>query len=273
MIYVANLRIGDIVTRKSYGGDMQFKITDIVAGEDGKNKCILRGLIYRILADCDMSDVQLIDKREALAKLYKEVNKVASAESIKKYTVPVPHIKWMRGTYGNILHIDSSAEFLKMCTDYYRDAGLRANSIVVGEREQPQVVRRLLERYNPDILVLTGHDSIKKDANPSSLESYTNSRYFIESVKTARKYQPDKNSLFIFAGACQSYYEAIMDSGANFASSPGRILIHALDPGIVSCKIAVTDRSRLVTPSEIIKLTNSGAKGIGGVSSRGHFIG
>lgn len=272
MIYVANLRIGDIVTRKSYGGDMQFKITDIVTGEDGKNKCILRGLVYRILADCDMSDAQLIDKRAALAKLYKELSKVAPAEAIKKYDIPAPHIKWMRGTYGNILHIDSSAEFLKMCTDYYRDAGLKANAVVLSEREQPQALKRLLDRYNPDILVLTGHDSIKKDANPGSLESYTNSRYFIESVKIARKYRPDKNSLFVFAGACQSYYEAIMESGANFASSPGRVLIHALDPGIVSCKIAVTDRSRLIIPSEIVKLTNSGVKGIGGISSRGHFI-
>ena len=272
VIFVANLRIGDIVTRKSYGGDMHFKVTDIVTGDDGKSKCVLRGLIYRIMADSDISDLQVVDKRDALAKLYKEFGRVTSAEAIKKYDIPAPHIKWMRGTYGSILHIDSSAEFLKMCTDYYKDAGLRANGVVVSERDQPQVIKRQLERYKPDILVLTGHDSIKKDASYSSLESYTNSKYFIESVKTARKYQPDKNSLFIFAGACQSYYEAIMESGANFASSPGRILIHALDPGIVSCKIAVTDRTRLVTPSEIVKLVKSGAKGIGGISSRGHFI-
>ena len=29
-----------------------------------------------------------------------------------------------------------------------------------------------------------------------------------------------KKELAIFAGACQSYYEAIMAAGANFASSP-----------------------------------------------------
>lgn len=31
--------------------------------------------------------------------------------------------------------------------------------------------------------------------------------------------------LVIFAGACQSYFEAIISAGANFASSPARILI------------------------------------------------
>lgn len=272
MIFVANLRIGDIVTRKSYGGDMHFKVTDIVRGEDGKNTCVLRGLVYRIMADSDISDLQLADKRVALAKLYSEMQKVTPAEAIKKYETPGTRTKWMRGTYGKILHIDSSSEFLKMCTDYYNDAGIRANGVVVSEKEQPQVVGRLLQRYQPDILVLTGHDSIKKGASLSSIDSYTNSRYFIDSVKAARSYEPDKNSLFIFAGACQSYFEGIIESGANFASSPGRILIHALDPGIVSCKVAVTDRTRVITSSEMVKLVKSGAKGIGGINSRGHFI-
>lgn len=268
---MANLRVGDIVTRKSYGGDMQFKVTDIVTGTDGRSTCILRGLIYRIMADCDIADVQPIDKKNALGNIYRELHRATPAESVKKNENSIPAIKWMRGRSGNILHIDSSAEFLTMCTDTYKEEGIRANGVVVGEREQPQMVRKLLERYRPDILVLTGHDSIKKGANPNSLESYTNSRYFIDSVKIARKYKSDPNELFIFAGACQSYYEAIIKSGANFASSPGRILIHALDPGIVARKISITDKAKIVTSSDITKLVKSGAKGIGGINSRGHF--
>jgi len=268
---VANLKIGDIVTRKSYGGDMQFKVTDIVTEKGGKSTCTLRGLIYRIIADCDISDLQVVDKKVALGNLYNELHRTTPAEDVKKNDKTIPSLKWMRGTYGKILHIDSSSEFLKMCTDYYKEAGIRANGVVVSEREQPQMVKRLLEKYRPDILVLTGHDSIKKGASQNSLESYTNSRYFIDSVKVARKYQPDRNTLFIFAGACQSYYEAIMEGGANFASSPGRILIHALDPGIVSCKVAVTDKSKIITPSEITRLVKSGSKGIGGISTKGHF--
>ncbi|MDO8686299.1 MAG: sporulation peptidase YabG, partial [Clostridiales bacterium] len=70
--------------------------------------------------------------------------------------------------------------------------------------------------------------------------------------------------------ACQSYYEGIMAAGANFGSSPGRILIHALDPAIVGRKVAVTDFKKLVTPSEIAALTKSGSKGVGGIDTHGH---
>jgi len=250
---------------------MQFKVTDIVTGIDGRKTCILRGLIYRIMADCDIADLQTVDKKYALGNIYKELHRSAPSEALNKNDSPIPSIKWKRGKFGNILHMDSSAEFLTMCTDYYKEAGIRGNGVVVSEKEQPQMVKKLLEKYRPDILVLTGHDSIKKGANQNSLESYTNSRYFIDSVKIARKYKADSNELFIFAGACQSYYEAIIKSGANFASSPGRILIHALDPGIVACKVAITEKSQIVTASEITKLVKSGAKGIGGINSRGHF--
>ena len=42
---------------------------------------------------------------------------------------------------------------------------------------------------------------------------------FVEAIKKAREYQPDKDALVIFAGACQSYYELLVASGANFANN------------------------------------------------------
>ena len=89
--------------------------------------------------------------------------------------------------------------------------------------------------------------------------------------KEARKYEPDYDKLCIFAGACQSYYEGIMGAGANFASSPGRILINAYDPAIVSEKVALTESTRYVTPGEIAGLTVSGKDGIWGVDTKGHL--
>lgn len=44
-----------------------------------------------------------------------------------------------------------------------------------------------------------------------------------------------------------------MHRGANFASSPARILIDFMDPLIVAEKIAVTDRNRIVTVKDISK--------------------
>ena len=65
-------------------------------------------------------------------------------------------------------------------------------------------------------------------------------------------------------GACQSFFEAIMASGANFASSPARILIDFMDPLIVAEKIAITDRSRFVTINDIVNELRDGKKSIDG---------
>ena len=105
----------------------------------------------------------------------------------------------------------------------------------------------LLGKYNPDILVVTGHDGmIKKGYNFNDIYNYRNSKYFVETVIRARMWEQGANKLAIFAGACQSYYEAIMEAGANFASSPARILIDFKDPLVVAGKIATTDFNKYV---------------------------
>ena len=61
---------------------------------------------------------------------------------------------------------------------------------------------------------------IKKGTGFNDIYNYRNSRHFINTVNEARKWNKKGKNIAIFAGACQSYYEAIMASGANFASSP-----------------------------------------------------
>lgn len=70
-------------------------------------------------------------------------------------------------------------------------------------------------------------------------------------------------------GACESFFEALIDAGADFASSPGRILIDYVDPLIVAKKIAVTDKNTFVSGYEISKLIKEGEKGISGVGAMG----
>ena len=104
---------------------------------------------------------------------------------------------------------------------YYKSLGLNAVVKNVAENKQALVIRSLLDRYQPDVLVLTGHDGmIKKGTGFNDIYNYRNSRYFINTVNEARKWNSKGKDLAIFAGACQSYYEAIMAAGANFASSP-----------------------------------------------------
>ena len=106
---------------------------------------------------------------------------------------------------------------------------------------------------------------IKKGHNFADIYNYRNSRYFVESVIRAR----GKNKRAIFAGACQSYYEAIMKAGANFASSPARILIDFKDPLIVAEKIAITPSNRYLTINEIKDELRDGENGVSGIGTIG----
>ena len=70
-------------------------------------------------------------------------------------------------------------------------------------------------------------------------------------------------------GACQSFYEGLISAGADFASSPGRILIDFIYPLIVAEKIATTENYKFVSSYEIIKEIKEGEKGISGIGARG----
>ena len=265
-----NFKVGDFVSRKSYNGDIDFIITDISSSRSGQPVYILRGVLYRIEADCSAEDLVKRSAQEVWSEVERNVLKLKRYTRERGYTSrPFPFVR-LRAIHGKILHIDSSESLMDMCIKHYRESKLNFVTYLASESSQPGLVRRLLEKHRPDILVVTGHDGIRKGSKQMySLDSYRNSKYFVESVREARKYQPSYDKLCIFAGACQSFYEAIMEAGANFASSPGRILINGLDPGIVSEKIAVTDSRTIVTPREISRLTISGARGIGGINTRG----
>ena len=68
--------------------------------------------------------------------------------------------------------------------------------------------------------------------------------------------------------ACQSYFEALMQAGANFASSPARILIDILDPLIVAKEVAITDDCKYVKIEDIENKLRDGKRGIGGTGAR-----
>lgn len=110
---------------------------------------------------------------------------------------------------------------------------------------------------------------IKKDTDYNNIYNYRNSGHFINTVKEARKWGRTSEELVIFAGACQSYFEAIMLAGADFASSPGRILIDFVDPIIVAEKVAKTDINRYVTITQIVGDLKEGRDGIGGTGVKG----
>ena len=167
---------------------------------------------------------------------------------------------------GKILHLDGDKKYAEKSDKYYKKMGLNAVVKNIPENKQPEIIKSLLSKYQPDIVIITGHDKmIKKNKNYYDIYNYKNSKYFMSTVLMAREWEKETgHEITIFAGACQSFYEAIMSSGADFASSPARILIDFLDPIIVAKKVATTEEYKYITIGEIAKELRDGTKGIGG---------
>lgn len=268
---------GDIVARKSYGKDIIFCIKKII--RTNKNEiAILYGLFERIEADSITDDLELIDNKTLKTIMGNEDNRLLSRITNKntEYTFKVlddnSRIREKIIT-GKILHLDGDKRYSQKSYNYYKKMGLNAVVKNIPEYRQPRVVYKLLKTYKPDILIITGHDGmIKRGTNFNDVYNYRNSRHFINTVKEARRYDEENSqNTVIFAGACQSYFEAIMMAGANFASSPARILIDFLDPLIIAEKVATTDKYKFITIDDITKEIRDGKKGIGGIGSHGRM--
>ena len=262
-----NLKKGDIVGRISYKKDILFSVKKIIKASNGTAIAILKGLTVRIEADSPIEDLELISDNQVKRSIELLDKKMASR--IKSNGFSRNTSKDGANT-GKILHLDGDKRYAEKSYKYYKQLGLNAVVKNVPENKQNYVIKGLLSKYNPDIVVVTGHDAmIKNGSNYNDIYNYRNSKYFMNTVKEARIWAKDKKDLVIFAGACQSYFEALMLSGANFASSPGRILIDFIDPLIVAEKVAITDENRYITINEIAAELRDGIKGIGGTSARG----
>ena len=98
---------------------------------------------------------------------------------------------------------------------------------------------------------------------------YKNSNNFIKAVYKAREYENSHEKLVIIAGACQSDYESLIKAGANFASSPKRVNIHALDPAIIAINLALTEKSKEIDLLKLLEKTKYGHDGMGGLKCNG----
>ena len=152
---------------------------------------------------------------------------------------------------------------------FYEKINVKAKGVRLKENEIKDHIPELLEEFKPDILVITGHDAYyKKMGNEEDSNNYKNTLNFIDAVRVARKNNSHEN-LIIIAGACQSNYEELIKAGANFASSPKRINIHALDPAIIASSLALSDRNKTIDLLSILDKTKYGKDGMGGIITNG----
>jgi len=277
-----DIKVMDIVGRKSYNCDLLFRVIDI-QNINNQKVAILYGEDFRLVADAPYTDL-VIPNQDERVKLQQEY-RTLEEQSLKLFRQDVDLIKHRReyeatGGYakpsnyfqipGKVLHLDGDPTYLKKCMAVYEKIGIPVLGIHCNEKEMPERIGGLMDQYRPDILVITGHDAYSKaKGKMTDINAYRHSRHFVQAVREARRKVPHLDQLVIFAGACQSHFESLIHAGANYASSPARINIHALDPVYIVAKISFTPFMERINVWDVLRNTLTGDKGLGGIETRG----
>ena len=219
----------------------------------------LYGINNRSIVVCEEKDIDKISNDEIKHIYNKDENKKKRVVNLFKTR------KNNTALFGRVLHIDGDEEFLNKCLNLYQDLGIYAYGVALNEKDIYQHIEKIILEITPDIIVFTGHDQFYGD-DIKSLDNYENSKYFIKAIRKVRKHFLD---VVIIAGACSSHFEALIGSGANFASSPKRVNTHTYDPAICAIKVATTPYDQRVDFKNIYKYIENGKEALGGIETKG----
>ncbi|HAQ06074.1 MAG TPA: sporulation peptidase YabG [Bacillus bacterium] len=277
-----DINLMDIVGRVSYHCDIMFRVIDI-RDINGQKTAVLYGEDFRLIADAPYEDLLKIDQHarmrltkefqsleEQSYKLFRQdvdlLHQKQEYEATEGYSKSYNHFQMP----GKVLHLDGDPNYLKKCMSLYEKVGVPVYGVHCNEKEMPERIGPLIDYYRPDILVITGHDAYSKSKGTmEDINAYRHSKHFVQTVRVARRKIPHLDQLVIFAGACQSHFESLIHAGANFASSPSRVNIHALDPVYIVAKISFTPFMDRINVWDVLRNTLTGEKGLGGIETKG----
>lgn len=158
------IKKGDIVARKSHNCDILFSVEKILKSSNNIQVAILKGITIRIVTDAFIEDLVLLDTKEVDAnlrsldvKIEDRINNILKKEKEKHKERNFDNIK-----SGKILHLDGDKLYSDKSARYYKKVGLNAVVKNIPENKQHLLVKEYINKYNPDILVLTGHDRYDK---------------------------------------------------------------------------------------------------------------
>lgn len=251
----------------------KFNINDLVVVKNEKNfvykiieryqteepSYLLKGVNYRLRrveyqSNLQGADLNLIDLESHYSdKFLLNIKNNKDRKINQKYVI------------GKILHIDGDGEYLDKCLELYNEVGIYVYGVRIDEEEISDKIDELFDEVLPNVVIITGHD-LYNNEGIKDIENYKNSKYFIGAIKKIRK---RSSNCCIIAGACQSNFEALIASGADFASSPKRINIHTFDPVVIGIKVATTPFSRVVDMKDIYKYIENGKDAFGGLQTFG----
>ena len=146
------IKKGDIVARISYHKDVIF-VVDLVI--DNKI-AILTGITTRLKADRPVEDLEVINKKE-IHNIYRNIDEEIDKKVNTKETSKGSFLKRSDKIIytGKILHLDGDRKYSEKSNLYYKKMGLKAIVKNIPESRQVNVANMLIDRYNPDILVVT----------------------------------------------------------------------------------------------------------------------
>ena len=142
-----DIKKGDFVTRNSYQNDTIFKVINIKG-----NMCYLKGVDVRLYADSNIDDLVLTEINDNLEEITTET-KLEEENLMRSDYFYLP---------GKILHIDGDSEYLERCLKYYKTNKVFAVGKKISESDIPSKIHMLLLEYQPDVVIITGHDAYYK---------------------------------------------------------------------------------------------------------------
>ena len=216
------------------------------------------GVYYRVKREVDVSILRHASDTEKSLEKRKSEKYQYKLTSLRKGLSK-------KFVLGKVLHIDGDRSYLNKCLELYNEVGIYAYGVMMEEEKITHNINNYIYEINPDIIVLTGHDYYN-GKGLKDLENYVNSKYFANAIKEIRKI--DK-SVVIVAGACMSNFEALIASGADFASSPKRINIHTYDPAVIAIKVATTSFLKVVNIENVYKYIEDGEDAFNGLETLG----
>ena len=151
-----NIKKGDYVARISRNKDVIF-VVDLVINNQ---IAILSGITTRLKADSYLNDLEIVS-RQKIQSTYKKIESRITNKKKKKrqgYKTNFFSISNKIIYTGKILHLDGDRKYSEKSSIYYKKMGLKAIVKNIAENRQVYLANDLIDKYDPDIVVITGHD-------------------------------------------------------------------------------------------------------------------
>ncbi|MDI5790726.1 sporulation peptidase YabG [Bacillus licheniformis] len=209
----------------------------------------MHGDEVRLIADAHLGDLEIVREAERQMRKREEETRMKESLDLLRQDYKLLHDKHeYRATNqynnqqqyfhmpGRVLHLDGDSAYLKSVWRSTKRSGFLYTAFI-AMKEMSSVIEELIDEYRPDLLVITGHDAYSKQKGDiNNLDAYRHSKIYRNRSKARRKFP-----ILISSSFCRRMpvpFESLIRAGANFASSPSRVNIHALDPVYIVAKSA-----------------------------------